>query len=61
MTKELIEEATKLADDIAEYAPNTNIESVIRRLTAELKMAEAIISATQKTKERLQSEKIARS
>ena len=57
----LLEEATKLADDIAEYAPNTNIESVIRRLVAELKMAEAIISATQQTKERLQSEKIARS
>lgn len=41
----LIEEATKLADDIAEYAPNTNIELMIRDLIKEI--------------ERLQSEKTA--
>ena len=40
----LIEEAKKLADDIAEYAPNTNIELMIRDLVKEI--------------ERLQSEKI---
>jgi len=43
----LIEEATKLADDIREYAPDTNIELMIRDLIKEI--------------ERLQSEKIARS
>ena len=43
----LIEEANKLADDIAEYAPSTNIELMIRDLIKEI--------------ERLQSEKIARS
>ena len=30
------EEALKLADDIAEYAPDTNIEIMIRRLVAEI-------------------------
>jgi hypothetical protein len=30
----LREEALKLADDIAEYAPDTNIEIMIRRLVA---------------------------
>ena len=40
----LIEEATKLANDIAEYAPSTNIELMIRDLIKEI--------------ERLQSEKI---
>ena len=39
----LLDEAKKLADDIAEYAPNTNIEFVIRELIKEI--------------ERLQSEK----
>ena len=39
----LIEEANKLADDIAEYAPSTNIELMIRDLIKEI--------------ERLQSEK----
>lgn len=43
----LIEEATKLADDISEYTPNTNIELMIRDLIKEI--------------ERLQSETIARS
>lgn len=43
----LIKEATKLADDIAEYAPNTNIEIMIRDLVKEI--------------ERLQSETITRS
>lgn len=43
----LIEEALKLADDIREYAPDTNIELMIRDLIKEI--------------ERLQSEKIARS
>jgi hypothetical protein len=43
----LIEEATKLADDIREYAPDTNIELMIRDLIKEI--------------ERLQSEKIAKS
>ena len=43
----LTEEATKLADDIREYAPDTNIELMIRDLIKEI--------------ERLQSEKIARS
>jgi len=32
----LREEALKLADDIAEYAPDTNIELMIRRLIAEI-------------------------
>ena len=32
----LLEEATKLADDIAEYAPNTNIELMIRNLIKEI-------------------------
>jgi len=32
----LREEAVKLADDIAEYAPDTNIELMIRRLIAEI-------------------------
>ena len=39
----LIENAKKLADDIAEYAPDTNIELMIRDLIKEI--------------ERLQSEK----
>ena len=43
----LLEEAKKLADDIREYAPDTNIEIMIRDLIKEI--------------ERLQSEKIARS
>lgn len=38
----LIEEALKLADDIAEYAPNTNIENVIRRLVLELKLRDSL-------------------
>lgn len=41
----LLQEAKKLADDISEYAPNTNIELMIRDLIKEI--------------ERLQSEKIA--
>jgi hypothetical protein len=32
----LREEALKLADDIDEYAPNTNIADIIRRLVKEL-------------------------
>lgn len=32
----LREEALTLADDIDEYAPNTNIADVIRRLVAEI-------------------------
>jgi hypothetical protein len=32
----LREEAIQLADDIAEYAPDTNIEVMIRRLVAEI-------------------------
>ena len=32
----LREEALKLADDIAEYAPDTNIEIMIRRLVAHI-------------------------
>jgi len=43
----LLDEAKKLADDIREYAPDTNIELMIRDLIKEI--------------ERLQSEKIARS
>lgn len=39
----LLDEACKLADDIAEYAPNTNIELMLRDLIKEI--------------ERLQSEK----
>jgi len=39
----ILEEANKLADDIAEYAPSTNIELMIRDLIKEI--------------ERLQSEK----
>jgi len=40
----LLDEAKKLADDIREYAPDTNIELMIRDLIKEI--------------ERLQSEKI---
>ena len=36
----LLEEAKKLADDIAEYAPNTNIEFVIRELVKEIERLE---------------------
>lgn len=43
----LIEEATKLADDIDEYAPDTNIAIMMRRLITEI--------------ERLQSETIVKS
>ena len=43
----LLDEANKLADDIREYAPDTNIEIMIRDLIKEI--------------ERLQSEKIAKS
>jgi len=43
----LLDEAKKLADDIREYAPDTNIELMIRDLIKEI--------------ERLQSEKIAQS
>ena len=43
----LLEEANKLADDIREYAPDTNIEVMIRNLIKEI--------------ERLQSEKITKS
>jgi len=32
----LLEEATKLADDIREYAPDTNIELMIRDLIKEI-------------------------
>ena len=32
----LREEALQLADDIAEYAPDTNIEVMLRRLVAEI-------------------------
>ena len=32
----LREEAIQLADDISEYAPDTNIELIIRRLVAEI-------------------------
>ena len=40
----LLDEAKKLADDIAEYAPSTNIELILRELIKEI--------------ERLHSEKI---
>ena len=36
MTIKLREEALQLADDISEYAPDTNIELMIRRLIAEI-------------------------
>jgi hypothetical protein len=36
MKIKLREEALQLADDIAEYAPDTNIEVMIRRLVAEI-------------------------
>ena len=36
MNAKLLEEAKKLADDIREYAPDTNIEVMIRRLVAEI-------------------------
>ena len=40
----LLDEAKKLADDIAEYAPSTNLEIILRELIKEI--------------ERLHSEKI---
>ena len=37
----LLEEAKKLADDIAEYAPSTNIELMIRDLIKEIEMLQS--------------------
>ena len=42
----LIEEATKLADDIDEYAPDTNIATMMRRLITEIQLKDAIIWAS---------------
>ena len=42
----LLEEAKKLADDIREYAPDTNIELMIRRLISEIKIRDALIWAS---------------
>ena len=48
----LLEEATKLANDIAEYAPNTNIELMIRDLIKEIErlQSEKTVAVKSKTK-----------
>ena len=48
----LLDEAKKLADDIAEYAPSTNIELMIRDLIKEIErlQSEKIIAVKSKTK-----------
>jgi hypothetical protein len=48
----LLDDARKLADDIAEYAPNTNIELMIRDLIKEIErlQSEAIVKPKSKTK-----------
>ena len=40
MSKELIEKAKQLADDIDEYAPDTNIALMIRDLVLEIEILE---------------------
>jgi len=52
MNEELIEEAKKLADDIAEYAPDTNIELMIRDLIKEIERLqnEKTVSVANKAK-----------
>jgi len=42
----LIEEALKLADDIDEYAPNTNIATIIRELVQVIVQQEKVINET---------------
>ena len=48
----LLDEAKKLADDIAEYAPSTNIELMIRDLIKEIErlQSETIIAVKSKAK-----------
>ena len=48
----LLEEAKKLADDIAEYAPSTNIELMIRDLIKEIErlQSEKTVAVKSKTK-----------
>lgn len=45
----LLEEATKLADDIAEYAPSTNIEIILRDLIKEIERLQNEKTATTKS------------
>jgi hypothetical protein len=42
----LIEEALKLADDIDEYAPRTNIANIIRELVQVIVQQEKVINET---------------
>jgi hypothetical protein len=42
----LIEEALKLANDIDEYAPNTNIATIIRELVQVIVQQEKVINET---------------
>ena len=42
----LIEEALKLASDIDEYAPNTNIATIIRELVQVIVQQEKVINET---------------
>jgi hypothetical protein len=42
----LIEEALKLADDIDEYAPHTNIANIIRELVQVIVQHEKVINET---------------
>jgi hypothetical protein len=48
----LLDEAKKLADDIAEYAPSTNIELMIRDLIKEIErlQSEKTVAVKSKTK-----------
>jgi len=48
----LLDEAKKLADDIAEYAPSTNIELMIRNLIKEIErsQSEKTVAVKSKTK-----------
>ena len=64
----LLEEAKKLADDIREYAPDTNIEVMIRDLIKEIEIRDAVIWASKNKPQesnpselRTKDEKIARS
>ena len=50
----LLNEAKKLADDIAEYAPDTNIELMLRNLIKEIErlQSETITASKSKVKSR---------
>jgi len=53
----LLEEAKKLADDIREYAPDTNIEVMIRDLIKEIEMLKRCLANALTQIDRKASEK----